>query len=155
MTEVLEIKLLTEEEACELAVRAVSLWPCAHGRPQLVMHRENTVFRVRTDNGDAAMRLHRAGYHDQSEISSELAWMAYLKDQGIPVPAPIATRLGDLTASVQTGRHAPRIIDMLTWLDGEPLGKSGVPLPRPAKENVRIFRELGRTMALFHSASDA
>lgn len=145
---------LTIEAATWLAAKAQEAWPQITGAPQLVMHRENTVFRMKTSTGDAALRIHRAGYHTNEAITSELRWMAYLASQDIPVPAPIPTARGALTISMQVDGFAPRAVDMLTWLGGGPLGQSGKPLPRPLETNLNLFRLLGQTMARFHHACD-
>lgn len=154
MTASEDTRPLTLEEAARLAARASDFWPQISGTPQLVMHRENTVFRVATTKGDAALRIHRAGYHTEAAILSELEWMAHLAGRGIPVPAPIPTANGDLAVSLRTGGHAPRTIDMLAWLGGAPLGRSGEMLARPREDNIRIFRTLGKTMGQFHDACD-
>ena len=145
---------LTLAAAHDLAMQALAHWQGILHKPQLVMHRENTVFRVKTESGDAALRIHRAGYHTRAAIRSELGWMAHLARSGIPVPAPIATAEGEWTVDLQTGQFAPRTADLLTWLDGQPLGQSGRPLARSLLEHENVFRELGRTMARFHSVCD-
>ena len=154
MTSFGDISALPLETAHGLAAQALAHWPGILHKPQLVMHRENTVFRVKTESGDAALRIHRAGYHTRAAIRSELGWMAHLARSGIPVPAPLATADGEWTVDVQTGQYAPRTVDLLTWLDGEPLGQSGRPLARKPSENEYIFKELGRTMARFHLVCD-
>ena len=47
------------EDIHALANHAAAQWPEIVGQPVLVMHRENSVFRVETSNGPHALRLHR------------------------------------------------------------------------------------------------
>jgi Ser/Thr protein kinase RdoA (MazF antagonist) len=125
------------------------------GEPQLIMHRENSVFRVETAAGPAALRIHRAGYHSWASIKSELAWMAHLKANGIAVPEPVPTRNGALLIELNEAGASPRIVDLLTWLGGAPLGKTGAPLAGAAAEQTEIFTALGKSMARLHNVSDA
>ena len=65
-----------------IAQRAKNFWPSIVSEPQLIMQRENAVFRVETTQGQAALRIHRSGYRQKNEIVSELAWMAHLYPSG-------------------------------------------------------------------------
>ena len=68
--------MISLDEIQALAREAARQWPEITGDPVLVMHRENSVFRVKTTNGPHALRLHRLGYHADEALNSELAWMA-------------------------------------------------------------------------------
>jgi len=139
-----------------LAESALDCWGLSGQRLELVMYRENAVFRVETsDKRSAALRVHRPGYHDEAALQSELVWMDYLAKAGLASPSPIADRKGrfvvfqgaeDLTEE--------RAVDMLVWLDGVPLGASRAPLSWRADALIRIFRDLGHAMAELHNLSD-
>jgi Ser/Thr protein kinase RdoA (MazF antagonist) len=139
------------DTAQELAMDAVQHWDCIIGSPVFVMHRENAVFKIETKFGFAALRIHRPGYHGRVEIESELMWMAHLVQSGLQVPTPILTRQGSYVAEVG---NTPHIVDLLLWLDGAPLGKSGVPLTHIKEKLDRIFFNVGQTLAHMHIASD-
>ena len=63
----------------------------------LLAHRENTVFRVDEliSGRRFVLRVHRAGYHSDDAIRSELAWMTALKEAGVPTPEVIVSKNGD------------------------------------------------------------
>lgn len=107
----------------------------------LIAARENSVFRVDLPSGPAALRLHRPGYRSAAELRSELTWMAMLAQNGIPVPEPIPALNGShlmLADGVA--------IDLLTWLDGEPLCST--------KPTANTYYDLGRLMAQMHTCAD-
>jgi Ser/Thr protein kinase RdoA (MazF antagonist) len=139
----------------QLALDAVAFWPNIKGQPQLIAQRENTIFRVETDHGPAALRIHRSGYHSSQEITSELSWMAHLAEHNIKVPAPIATKDGTWMVELKSNNNTVHAIDVLNWLDGEPLGKTSQPLAQPREQQINIFSILGAEMARLHNGSDA
>ena len=138
-----------------LAMKAITLWDVITGIPTFVMHRENAVFKVKTKTGYAALRIHRPGYHSSIEIESELMWMAHLVQTGVDVPTPFRSRGGQFIAEVLDDENQAYSVDLLSWLDGEPLGKSSVPLAFSKAELGDIFLSVGLTLAHLHSASDA
>jgi len=110
----------------------------------LLVHRENTVFRVDdTKSGRRfVMRVHRAGYHSDDAIRSELAWMIALNEAGVPTPEVIAGKSGDW---VQVVEHEevpePRQCDLLGWVEGT----------QPDPQNiVASYRILGEINARIH-----
>jgi Ser/Thr protein kinase RdoA (MazF antagonist) len=147
----------TLEALTARAQQALAAWGLAAQTPELLKYRENAVFRIRLANGaPAALRLHRPGYHGQPALVSELAWMAALGEAGLRVPAPVATADGrhiiGLDESHDFGsQHA----DIVSWMRGAPLGRSGVPLSHTPDALVGIFRALGDAMARMHVISDA
>jgi Ser/Thr protein kinase RdoA (MazF antagonist) len=138
-----------------LASRARQHWSIITGEPKLVMHRENTVFRVETSLGPAALRLHRQGYHSNAALDSELAWMAMLSKNSIKVPEPLPASNGDLLVELSDDSGTVRMADLLTWLDGTPLGRSTAPFTQTASELNSHFHSIGATMARMHDLSDA
>lgn len=127
---------------------ALARWNLGNADCRLVAARENRVYRVEHAGKRAALRLHRPGYRRDAELSSELQWMAALADGGLTVPAPIAAQDGGFLHRVDGVQ-----VDLLTWLDGVPLGASGVPLEHPDRKG--LFAALGRAMARLHEISDA
>ncbi len=140
--------------AFAIAEKAIKQWDCVVGSPVFVMHRENAVFKVETSSGYTALRVHRPGYHTATEIESELQWMAHLVAAGIQAPMPCLTKNGSYTADITDNQSNRYIVDLLTWLDGVPLGKSRVPLTHSKNDLETIFFDLGRNLARMHSVSD-
>ncbi len=137
-----------------IAGKAADHWSGIVGSPAFVMHRENAVFKAETSTGFAALRIHRPGYHSRVEIESELQWMAYLEQAGLKVPAPIPTRQGKFVAEINDDQGQSYIVDLLSWMEGEPLGKSYVPLAFSKDELGNIFFNFGRCLARMHLVSD-
>ena len=137
-----------------IAQQAKNFWPSIVSEPQLIMHRENAVFRVETTNGSAALRIHRSGYRQKNEIVSELAWMAHLAISGLELPAPIANCDGLLISEIEDENRTFRVVDLLTWVKGIPLGRSNVPLAFGEHELRNIFQDVGRNLARLHALSD-
>lgn len=131
-------------------------WNLPDQVPQLLKYRENAVFKVRLDDGQpAALRLHRPAYHSQAALASELAWMADLRGQGLAVPEPIPAVTGALLVALQADGEGPHYADLIGWVEGKPLGETGVPLPREGRNLPAIFTAIGRDMARMHNAADA
>ncbi len=143
------------DELQAIADQAHAHWSVITGTPRLVVRRENAVFKVETNHGTAALRVHRKGYHNQAEIESELQWMAHLAQCGIVVPQPFATNGGPFLAQVQDHDGESVIVDLLSWLEGDPLGNAGKPLSQPEQRITSLFFTIGAKLAKLHMASDA
>ncbi len=109
------------EKLCQIALGD---WGLGGADVSLLKYRENAVFRIETPAGDRyAMRIHRANYHTDEELSSELILMDALRENGIETPPPVPTTTGHLHVTrQQSGVPEPRQIDLLGWVDGEPIG---------------------------------
>ena len=129
------------------AIKALEAWGMQGADVSLVAQRENIVFRVRHQGRQYALRLHRPGYQSVSMLHSELAWMQYLGAQGLTVPSPLPSVDGSLLQEVD-GCHA----DLLTWLDGQPMGATGEPLDLADRKGT--FSKIGQLMARVHQLSD-
>lgn len=131
----------------DLIPHLLSLWGLQDSHVSLIAKRENHVFRVDTAGGRSfALRLHRKGYQTRAAICSELAWMTDLRAAGLPVPQPVPARGGAVLHCADG-----QFVDLLTWLDGSPLGHTGRPL---IKVSASVFHEIGRLMAKVHQRSD-
>jgi len=146
---------LAVDALIDAARQALQLWGVTDGRPQLLKYRENAVFRVAMPDGAAAvLRIHRPDYHADAALRSELLFMAALNQRGIGTPRPIPMANGGLIETIAT-RLGPRQVDCLSWLSGRPFGTVGVPLDLPLPQKLRLFAELGRTIARMHAATGA
>ncbi len=123
-------------------------WGLGTANVSLIAQRENQVYCVTAANGDRfALRLHRPGYQTMTALRSELDWMHSLQQAGVEVPTPIPAKDGALLIEA-SGFH----IDLLTWLNGRPLGVSGQPLA--LDDPIGTFKEIGRLMATLHDHAD-
>ncbi|MEM6987867.1 MAG: phosphotransferase [Pseudomonadota bacterium] len=131
------------------AQAALSYWPLRVAEVALFAQRENQIFKVTGENGASyALRLHRKGYQSHAALQSELHWMQHLHQHGVRVPQPVPTASG-----THLIHHDGYAIDLLTWLDGQPLGRTGAPLACEARSET--FFKLGGTLAHVHRISDA
>ena len=139
------------------ALEALDHWPVRAHEPVLMKYRENAVFRITLEGGQfAALRLHRPGYHDETSLRSELHFMAALKLGGMDVPSPVPTKRKQSLVRLPANRHfAEQHVDVVSWIDGAPLGQSGVPLPHSAEMQADIFFRIGQGMATMHQLADA
>ncbi len=145
------------ERMTHLAVEALKSWGITDCAPKLKKIRENAVFRVAApDGGDAALRIHRHGYHSDVSLESELQWMRALQQDGIDVPAIVPTLSGELfiTASV-TSVPEPRQVDMVSWLPGAPLGTLEEGLSTAVVDLSQTFFGIGRLVAKLHNHAAA
>jgi len=131
-----------------LIQKALSLWGLQGAACEFVAGRENRVYRVSCDAGRYALRLRRPGYRSRSELLSELQWLEALYDAGLSVPRPVRTLSGAPIEHIDA-----HFIDVITWLDGPPLGRSGQLLALDGPETV--FHGLGIQIANLHKACDA
>ena len=116
-------------------------WGLGDAPIAMIAARENHVFSVDLPRHKAALRAHRRGYRSVAELNSELMWMDMLAQAGIAVPAPIAASNGSHLLS-----HNGTIIDMLTWINGHPLGE--------VEATEAVYFDLGRLMARMHALAD-
>lgn len=132
----------------DLVEKALTQWGFDGAAYELVAERENRVFRVDHGGVTYALRLHRPGYCSEAELRSELQWMDAVGAGGLYVPAPVLSRKGVFLHMIDGVA-----VDVLSWLEGRPLGKTGVPLELDDRE--AKFRAIGREMARLHEISDS
>lgn len=126
---------------------ALPLWGFEGARYELFAARENAVYRIQTDGGTYALRLHRQGYRTDQELRSELQWMGAFTGTSISVPEPLPSLSGNLLHIVEGIQ-----VDVLSWLDGSPLRDLEDTLSLFERRN--IFLRLGKDMARMHGLSD-
>jgi Ser/Thr protein kinase RdoA (MazF antagonist) len=132
-----------------LAGEAAALWRARLVRP--LSERENAVYEIALPAGRrAALRLHRQGYQTPAAIRSELWWCRALAQAALPVPQPVALADGALTAQLRNGR----LVSVVEWVDGTPLGAANVPLAAPLEAQLARHHALGQLLAKIHAVSD-
>ncbi len=137
-----------------LARLALSRWGLAEGtRLDLIKQRENAVFGVSTaDSRRFALRVHRADYHSDASIRSELQWMTALRKAGIGAPAVIPNPEGEMFVRVRVpelGREHQ--CDLLSWVNGTPLGSAEERSFSEEEAVSRTYLAAGRLAARIHN----
>ncbi len=153
----MEFAELSNEQQIErlerLARKALPHWKIAGPDIALIKYRENSVFGVTGADGTrAVLRIHRPRYRTDEQIRSELAWMRALSEDGIETPAAIETAAGDVLAVVESdGIPEPRQCDLLSWVEGQPLGsmEGGVDLDETTLR--RSYRTVGEIAGRIHA----
>ncbi|MHB1109596.1 MAG: phosphotransferase enzyme family protein [Devosia sp.] len=120
--------------------RWLGLWEgTEHGRATLINLSENHTFRIDGPHGSRhVLRLHRPGYQSLAAIQSELAWVAALRDTGLPLPEAVAGRNGELVQQVGGERFA---VLFAFEEGGEPL---------PGEHLAPLFKTIGGLAAAAH-----
>lgn len=145
------------ERLRDLARDALAAWKLGPCELALIKFRENAVFRVTSQAGKRyALRVHRAGYHSDSELRSELQWMQALATSGFDVPVIVPASTGALFRQVA---HAsvpePRQVDLFEWVSGAQLGSVEQDMSGTAGQDVatlgQTFRTVGRLAARLHN----
>lgn len=136
-----------------LAQAALGHWGIEEADLELLKHRENAVFGVTLpDNTRYALRVHRAGYHSDDELRSELEWMKALDRYGVHTPTIVPTRSGELFAVISVdGVPEPRQCDLLGWVDGTPLGSIEGEVETERNTLVQSYRTVGELAAKLHN----
>ena len=143
---------MNDIEAIAYAKAALQAWDVPDCIPRLIKNRENAVFEVVAPGGGrAALRLHRPGYQTDDAIRSELIWSQELDKAGMNLPRPIACKTGDLISFVPV---AGRMASIVSWVDGAPLGDSGIDAELSEKTQIELFTALGAELAKLHKLSD-
>lgn len=131
-----------EHRLTGLANVALTRWEGRFREVALFKNRENAVFSVYRDDGTRlALRIHRAAYHGDAALRSELYWMAELARAGVDVPPVIPAADGSLLVHVGApGVPEVRQVDMLGWLPGSGSDVS----------DTGFYRRLGELAARLH-----
>lgn len=150
---------ITPQEQAErltvLAKNALETWGISTDAAlDLIKHRENAVFSVIDGDTRYALRIHRAGYHTDAELASELQWIQALDGEGLHTPQVIPTTDGASLAHIAAdGVPETRQVDVLEWFNGAPIAtvEEGLADPSLVKET---FFTLGQLMATVHNHSE-
>ncbi len=139
----------------QLADEALRRWGIDEAVLTLIKMRENAVFGVEQPGGEKfALRIHRAGYHSDAELRSELQWMAALDAGGISTPAVQPTLAGDLFDTVSIDAvPEPRQVDLLAWINGDAMGSIEEGIEASADEIAANYRKIGKLAGRLHRFS--
>lgn len=136
-----------------LAHAALASWDFGACELELLKFRENAVFAVAAQGGRRyALRVHRAGYHSDAELRSELEWMRALEAGGFDVPEVVPARGGELFLTVRhAGIPEPRQVDVFEWIEGTQLGSVADDASADATALCRTFHTVGTLAARLHN----
>ena len=103
--------------------KALMHWGLQGSESSILKQRENIVCKiVSSSEKKYVMRIHRADYHTDDELRSELQWMQALDKDGIEVPQIVPTSDGRLFILQDLGdRGVSRQVDLFEWLEGSAL----------------------------------
>ncbi|WP_299030886.1 phosphotransferase [uncultured Sulfitobacter sp.] len=130
----------------DIVEQALPFWQLDGATYALVAARENAVFRINHKGRQFALRLHRQGYRTDSELWSELKWMEAVANGGITVPVPIPSVSGKVLHIIDGVQ-----VDVLSWLSGQMISE----IRQLPFDRIKLFENLGATMARLHETSDA
>lgn len=144
----------TEAGLLAAAQESLGFWGLS-GTLNLIKHRENAVFALRCESGERfALRIHRAHYHCDKALQSELQWITALADAGISVPAVIPTQTGEFFAILDSqALPEPRQVDLLAWVEGEQIGSIEEELEDNPERVRYCYLSLGQLAANLHNHS--
>ena len=141
----------------ELAELVLPNWGLQDATLSMIKMRENAVFKVEKQNQEKViLRIHRAEYHSDEALRSELQWIRALAEEGIDTPAVIPTLDGELFVAPDNDiAGKPRQIDMFAWVDGEQLGSIEGGLEGDAETQSSNFRTIGELAGRVHNQACA
>ena len=136
-----------------LALVALQDWDLAVANLAPIKVRENAVFRIDLAGGArAVLRVHRSGYHSDSELDSEFVWMRALEEAGIAVPRAIRSRHDrDFEIVAIPGSGGTRQIDVFEWIEGRQLGSVESGVGTDGAEIAEQYHMIGRIAARMHN----
>ncbi len=148
-----------EQRYAALARRALPLWGMDEKSPlALLKLRENAIYSVRdAKRGEKyVIRIHRAGYHSDAELRSELQWMDALREYGVPTPRLLLSNAGRAFETV-TAKEVPepRQADVVEWIEGRQVGSLESGLSGGAAEISEQYESLGGIMARMHNHAES
>ena len=140
-----------------LAEAALAHWNLGGVPLKLIKHRENTIFKATAADGRAyALRIHRHGYHTDSELQSEIDWMRTLTRDGcIETPTVVPTTAG---TDFVTVRHElveqPRQVSLIEWVNGTAFDNLGRVERGVEAELKERYHRLGALAGRLHKHSE-
>lgn len=140
-----------------LARHALSEWGLEGSALSVIKIRENAVFKVESNSGEVfAMRIHRAGYHSNESLRSEVLWMQALMISGVEVPEVIPTLDKRSFAVLDIeAMGIPIQVDLLAWVEGHQLGSVEGGINQNLGSVNDNFRTIGELAGRVHNQSSA
>jgi Ser/Thr protein kinase RdoA (MazF antagonist) len=103
-----------------------------------------------------ALRIHRAGYHSDAALRSELQWMQALLADGFDVPVLVPSVSGNLFEMVaHPAIPEARQVDLFEWVRGTQLGSVEGGVDIDPRSLAQTFCTIGTLAARLHNQSSA
>lgn len=141
-----------------LAEAAVDQWNLSVESLELIKHRENAVYKLTTKEGIRyAIRVHRANYHSDVALNSEIQWMEALRcEANVITPEFVKAPKGEYFLVVSHEEvPEPRQVDILEWVDGEAMGSIENGITNHALSLTDSFSLIGEIAAKCHNHSSS
>lgn len=139
----------------DAAITVLSDWGLEGSEISLIKERENAVFKVKAPCQTLyALRIHRANYHTDKELLSELLWMEAVQEAGINVPQVILTLDKRYFSHVDISNEI-RQVDLFEWINGEQLGEIEEGLGEDPAHINHVFTKIGETAGKLHNQSSS
>ena len=145
------------EELEAMAAEALKHWDITAAEIELIKIRENAVYKITTSNGARyALRIHRPGYHSDEELQAEIDWMQALAEYGVEVTTLVPTTDNNYFKTVAV-ENIPEVrqVDLLEWIDAEPLGNFEEGLGDDRERIQHSFNIIGTIMGKMHNQSSS
>jgi Ser/Thr protein kinase RdoA (MazF antagonist) len=141
------------EQMQALARAALDRWSLTVTDLAPIKVRENAVFRIDlAGGGRAVLRVHRLGYHSDSALESEFAWLRALESAGIRVPRVIRSRHArDFEVVELGGVEGARQIDVFEWIEGRQLGSIESGIAGEEADVASQYERIGAIAARMHN----
>lgn len=137
----------------EAAQIILSDWGYERCEISLIKERENAVFKIITPCKIMyALRIHRANYHNDKQLLSELQWMQALQEAEINVPQVIPTLDKHYFTHVEVMGEI-RQVDLFEWIDGKQLGTIETGLGKDLDHIHFVFTKIGEIAGKLHNQS--
>ncbi len=128
----------------DVARTALSKWGISEDAVlRLISLSENGIFLVTSGERRWVLRVHRAGYHTENGVRSELAWMKALREEAsVETPQAVLSNDGELIQMVAAAPgELPRMVVLFHFIDGT----------EPNPDDLHdAFRHLGSIAARMH-----
>ena len=132
----------------QLALNALAAYDIAVARLQFVAVHTNTLFRVRTADGQNYMlRICTPGEHSDADRHIEAAWLNALGDADFPTPQVILTTSGEPYVYANgDGVPEARACVLFSWIPGKSLDE---------RESAENYARIGTLMAQLHTFAES
>ncbi|MCP6690015.1 aminotransferase [Pseudomonas donghuensis] len=117
------------------------------GALQALGSQQDLNFRLDAPQGRYVLKICHGDYA-MAELQAQHSALGYLRDQGLPVPAVLASRTGEQLLAVEVGGQALRV-RVLDYIDGNSLTRIKHMEPRLVAELGRLCARVDRALADF------
>jgi len=156
MESALQTDACEKKRVTDLGLEALKQWGLNNVQIDLLKHRENAVFKITDQNSNSyALRIHRAGYHSDEALLSELQYIEHLSKTGFNCPAPIKTNSGDyFTQTKADNGNSAQNCSLISWIEGKSFADLGRVENGMTHELKDRYFKLGVAASQLHTLSE-